>query len=338
MYKPLRYSYSIITILFLTTFIPSNLAAQNNLLLTGNIKAGDTQKFTVPWSQTWRRQIKWMKQEGEITEKGDLVVMFDTATLDSEIEQQHSLLRQSKEKAKNSKLKLEKEIINAEHALIKAELEFELAKASVEIPKTYRSDFEEDNLEFDFKKAKNNLVLAKSKLTISKETLSADIKKQAIAVQKIQSELTRKEQQIAQLQLRASRGGPVLHATHPWNGSKISEGQSVQTSWVVATIPGSGSEYIQTWVNEVDWPKIEIGQTAILTLDAFANQSFSGKVTKVGQQAESKTEWGGATYYDVKIEIVKNSTNPLIPGMSVRIELEPSDALNLSPQTVKGAK
>jgi len=312
----------LITNIVLVAVFPSTLLATEHLLLTGKVKAGVTQNFTAPWSPTWNQQIKWLKPEGELVEQGDLVVLFDTSGLDSQIEQQQSLLRQSKEKAKNSQLKLEKEIINAEHDLIKAQLELDFAKASVDIPKTYRSNLEEDNLNFDLKKAEESLDLAISKLETNQDSLKADTDKQLLEVKKIHAELTKTEEELEALQLRSNRSGAVLHASHPWNGSKITEGQSVQTSWKVASIPGSGSEYIQAWVNEVDWPYLKLNQKAILTLDAYPHDSFTGKVIAVGLQAEKKTEWGRSTYYDVKIQILKPSTNHLMPGMSVRIEFQ----------------
>jgi len=75
-------------ILLIAILSLSSHAAAKELLLTGKIKAGEVQNFTVPWSQNWRQQIKWLKPEGEIVERGDLVVLFDTANLDSQIEQQ----------------------------------------------------------------------------------------------------------------------------------------------------------------------------------------------------------------------------------------------------------
>ena len=119
--------------------------AENSLLLTGRIETGDTQVLTVPWSQTWNHQIKWLKPEGEKVNVGDPVITFDASGLEGQLEQQQTSLRQSEENAKNSKLTLEKDVINSEHALIKAELELELAKASIDIPKSFRSQYEEDN-------------------------------------------------------------------------------------------------------------------------------------------------------------------------------------------------
>ncbi len=307
--------------LFITLLSSNSLFAKNEVLLTGKVKAGDVQNFTVPWSQTWRQQIKWMKPEGEIVQQGELVVLFDTSNLDSQIEQEQVNLRQAKDKAKNSRINLEQKVIDAEHAQIKAELEFELAKLEANVPSKFRSEFEKDNVDFDFKKSAKALEQAKVKLKTAKDSLSSELKKERLEVQRIGAVLTKKQNELSSLQLIAARKGAVLHASHPWNGSKISEGQSVQNSWKVASIPSFGKESIQSWVNEVDWPKIAVDQPVKLTLDAYPDEHFTGVISKIGLQAEKKSGWGKATYYDVEIAIVDKSERLLIPGMSVRIEV-----------------
>ena len=303
------------------------------VILTGQIKAGDVQNFTVPWSPNWRHQIKWMKPEGEIVEKDELVVLFDTANLDSMIEQQQATLRQTEEKSKDSQLSLEQKIIEAEHALVKAELEFKLAELAISVPSQFRSDFERDNLDFDYKKAKTLLSQAREKLQTEKAALAADQQKQALEIARLSAVLTKQQNELEQLQLRSQRRGTVLHAMHPWDGTKISEGQQVQTTWNVASIPGIGDESVVAWVNEVDWHFIQVGQFVRLTLDAYPNIVFEGRVKKIGQQAESKLEWGSATYYAVNIEITELPKAQLFPGMSVRVEVSKSDSPSIGMNT-----
>jgi multidrug resistance efflux pump len=308
----------------ISTFIVIILSISNiqaKTLLTGKVVAGNVQQFTVPWSQTWRQQIKWMKPEGETVERDDLVVLFDTSNLDSQIEQEEVNLRNANDKAIKSKLDLELKLINAEHDLTKAKLELNLADFLNNVPEKFRSGFEKDTIQFDYKKSKETFQQNKVKLTTAKKALQADIDKQEIEVERIGAILENKQQELKKLQLRANRKGTVLHAMHPWDGSKISEGQSVQSTWSVASIPGLGGEYIQSWVNEVDWPKLNLNQPVKLTLDAYPKSTFMGKISKIGFQAESKKEWGTATYYDVEIQITDISNNKLIPGMSVLIEL-----------------
>ncbi len=292
------------------------------IILSGKIEAGDTQKFTVPWSQTWRQQIKWMKPEGEFIREGELAIVFESGDSDSQIEQLEAQLIQTKETANNNRQKNEILIINAEHDVIKAKLKHKLATTMLSAPLSFRSQFEKDNLTFDLEKSIKELEQAKLKLKTALDSQKANVDKQSISVKKIQSQLDNNLEEKEELQLKASRDGTILHASHPWNGNKIAVGQSVQTSWTISTIPSTGNEYIQAWINEVDFPKISISQKTILTLDAYFNHQFKGEISDIAQQSESKTDWGNSSYYSVKIKLINKPPVKLIPGMSVRIEIQ----------------
>ena len=298
----------------------------DSILLTGKIEAGDTQKFTVPWSQTWRQQIKWMKPEGELIKKGELAVVFDSADADSQIEQLEAQLIQTKETANNNRQTKELKVINAKHDLIRAQYKYELALTLVETPQTFISQFDRDNLHFDLDKTRKELIEAKSKLDNANKEKISDNHQQIISIEKIKSQLENKKQEKAVLQLVAERNGTILHASHPWNGSKVSVGQSVQTSWTIGSIPSSGSEYVKAWVNEVDFPKVSSSQAVIITLDAFFKKSFEGIISNISQQSVLKKEWGSSAYYEVKIDIIDKPNIKLVPGMSVRIELKPGSS------------
>ncbi|PIP80837.1 MAG: hypothetical protein COW84_03120 [Gammaproteobacteria bacterium CG22_combo_CG10-13_8_21_14_all_40_8] len=291
----------------------------NFVILTGKIKPGDVQSFITPWSSSYRLQIKWMKPEGESVEKEDLVVLFDTANLDSEIEQEKVKLRQSKNTAQQKTLELEQKIIDAEHDLIKAKLEYQLAKLAADVPIQYRSNLEKDNIAFEYIKAQKTLERATTDLKTAQNELDSETQKQILEVKRIGETLTKKESELALLQLKAERSGTVIHAMHPWDGSKITEGQNVQTSWMVASIPGRGNESVEAWVNEVDWPKIKTGKQVSLSLDAYQDQKFTGIINHIAMQAQSKEEWGNSNYYDVSIEITQKPKVTLVPGMSVRV-------------------
>ncbi len=292
------------------------------VLLTGRIKPGDVQKFTSPWSESYRQQIKWMKPEGEEVKKGDIVIVFDSANLDSSIEQEKVKLRQSQDKAKQNSIKLKQKIVDANHDKKKALLEYRLAKLKASVPVKFRSGLEKDTIDFDYIKFDKKLKQAEIKRVTVKNELLSEQKKQKLEQQGIQATLSKKQHQLFLMQLRADRSGTVIHASHPWTGSQITEGQSVQNGWELASIPRRGNETVEAWVNEVDRPKLLINQAVKLTLDAYPNESFKGKITKLGLQAQAKNSWGKANYYDVNISIIQGSSHELIPGMSVRIEAE----------------
>ena len=62
--------------------------AQTPLILSGQIKASDNQTFYAPKTDNWRVQVQWLLPEGDIAKEGDLVVVFDSGSIQSQIEQE----------------------------------------------------------------------------------------------------------------------------------------------------------------------------------------------------------------------------------------------------------
>ena len=299
----------------------STLTHGADLILTGKVSASQSQHFVTPWTSNWNIQLKWRPDEGEVVKKGDLVVVFDTANLESEIEQQESALRTTTEKAKETILNLEQAIIDAEHALTQSRLKHELAILEASIPIDFRSEYEHESAQFELTKAGKTFELAEIKLASKNEELKAETKKQQLEINRIDAVLSKKRMDLSKLHLYAEQDGPVLHGMHPWHGTKITVGQNVQTRWRVASIAGSTGAKIQAWVNEVDWPKIYKQQSVVLAADAYPNISFPGTITKVSQQAEEKQDWGDASYYELSISINEFPEVKLIPGMSIQVRV-----------------
>jgi len=222
-------------LLFLLLSFPSIVSAAD-LILTGKVSASESQHFVTPWTSSWNIQLKWMPDEGEMVKKGDLVVMFDTANFESEIEQQESSLRSTAESAKEKRLNLEQAVIDAEHQLTKSRLRNEIAILEAKIPIDFRSEYEHELAQFDLIKSGKKLELAKIDLVTKNEELAAEIKTQSLEISRIEAVLKKKKQDLSKLHLYAKQDGPVLHGSHPWHGTKITIGQNVQTRWRVASI------------------------------------------------------------------------------------------------------
>lgn len=300
--------------------------------------AGQSQNFVTPWTQNWNIQLKWMRDEGDLVEKGELIVVYDTANLEAEIEQQESNLRSNMEQAKEKVLNLEQEVINAEHNLSQAKIKSKLAILEANIPSDFRSEYEHESAQFEMTKTAKELEQAKIKLTSKNQELNSERKKQQLETNRIGAVLKKKQADLSKLHLYANQAGPVLHAMHPWNGTKITVGQNVQTRWRVASIAGYENMAVLAWINEVDWPRIQSNQSVMLMADAHPGISFPGTIVKIGQQAEDKEEWGDASYYEININIDSTPEIRLIPGMSIQVRILDQQTKSVSQTAIKGGQ
>lgn len=93
----------------------------------------------------------------------------------------------------------------------------------------------------------------------------------------------------------------------------------------VLTIANLTDYTVKLALNEVDVPKVENGQTAKLTLDAFPNKKFKGKVTHVDSLG---TNTAGVITYNIVVEIT-NPEDTIRPAMTANVDIEVDKAENV---------
>ncbi len=290
------------------------------LLLTGQVEDVNAQNLVTPWTNSWRTQVKWMVEEGKIVEQGDTIVIFDTSNLDAEIEQKENQLRQAEQKAKQEIDKKEREYREAEFDQQLAQLRLEKARVEAEVPKSFRSDYEYAQFQFELMKAKDEYQRAKEAFELKKKAFESEKTKQQLIIEAAEKDLNISRLQLESLSLKAKFKGAVFYATHPWHGTKIQPGSDVQTSMIVAKVSSDSDLKVTAWVNEVDWPKVKEGDEVSLYFDAFLNQKFKGVIESLGTQSSVKSLWGEGAWYEVTVNI-EGASDGLAPGMSALVLL-----------------
>lgn len=99
--------------------------------------------------------------------------------------------------------------------------------------------------------------------------------------------------------------GSVISAT-------INNTNNAQTSTKIASVRTDANPAVSIDLTEIDIPNIKIGDRATITLDAFPNMTFTGKVTSIDTGGVVSS---GVTNYPTVIQLDTNSSN-LLPNMS----------------------
>jgi HlyD family secretion protein len=73
-------------------------------------------------------------------------------------------------------------------------------------------------------------------------------------------------------------------------------------------------------VDETEIVHVQVGQTAVLKVDALPDKTYHGKVTEVGNSGYSKPNQPDVTFFKVKL-LFSDPDQQLRPGMSVRAEI-----------------
>ena len=96
---------------------------------------------------------------------------------------------------------------------------------------------------------------------------------------------------------------------------------------VILTVTPLDTLTVTIAVDEKDIASVKTGMTAQLTMNALADETFEGQVTRVGQTGSGS---GGSSKFDVEITLSRESD--MLPGMSVAAQLtlyEKMDVLTL---------
>ena len=106
MYQAIIIGISLLLIPFFT---------QGSAILSGQVKAADNQTFYAPKTGSWKVQLQWMLPEGEVAQKGDLVVVFDSGTIQSEIDQLKTSLISAEEELHRIQSSNEQSLLEASY-------------------------------------------------------------------------------------------------------------------------------------------------------------------------------------------------------------------------------
>jgi len=123
------------------------------------------------------------------------------------------------------------------------------------------------------------------------------------------------------LEIKVQSEGIVIYENNPWEGHKLQAGDTVQTGWSVLHIPDLSSLLVESFVSETELNFLEIGQTATMTLDAYPDRSYTGKISEISRKGTTRNQWGSAPYFRARIALDEQDAQRMRPGMSMRAEI-----------------
>ncbi len=123
--------------------------------------------------------------------------------------------------------------------------------------------------------------------------------------------------QLGDTEIRAPMTGTIITKLVERGAVISSPTTAASGGTVLLTMADLGLVRVRTLIDETDIGKIQPGQRATVTVDAYPNQPFDGEVLKVEPQAETQQN---VTMFPVLVRI--NNRNGLLkPGMSAEVEV-----------------
>lgn len=146
---------------------------------------------------------------------------------------------------------------------------------------TFLSNYKEAKLELVRTQARTRaqLAQAKAKLGSARSTLGMQLQR-----------LVKLHDQIEACVIKAPAIGQVVYwsSTQEWVRVKIEQGAEVPEGYKIITIPDASKMKVEIKVHENWIDKIQLGQKAKITIAAFSDKTFTGKVLKKAPLAEAQ--------------------------------------------------
>ena len=181
-----------------------------------------------------------------------------------------------------------------------------------------------EKAERDFKRAQQLLVDKLISQEVYDDTKTTyDLSKNAL--ERTQKDLALTDEQLTKTVVRAPFDCSVL--TRPIsNGQAVSGSGGFNSGTEVLTIADLNNMIINAQVNQADVPRLKVGETVEVTVEAVPGLKVSGQVERIYPQATIKNNIKG---YPARI-VLKNVDERIRPGMTANVKIPVASADNVT--------
>lgn len=263
--------------------------------------------------------VEMYVEEGDSVRKGQLLAKVFADVLTSAKDRAASVVNQQQAQVGNTEASLR----SFEARLNQTKLAYDRQKKLFDEKVISRQEFEQ---------AESTYLTAKADLEAAKQT----IKSGKASVQSAQASLTEAEKNLSRTGIISPMDG-IVSLLAVKKGERVS-GNSFSLGTEIMRVADMSKIEVRVDVGENDIPKVKIGDSAIVEVDAYNDRKFKGVVTQISSSSTSAQTTGAAaasgdvTNYKVFIRIdpasyadlidpVKGRNLPFRPGMSASADI-----------------
>lgn len=309
--------------------IPAGLAQvrrgeiKKSLLLDGELRAVSSR--TIFSSTSEEAKITYLPPEGSVVKAGERVVELDNTSILSKITDIDERIIAAENDIDRTRSQHEGALRDMAVVLSNLWLAYEQSKLDVNVPASVvpRRKYQENQLAFDKGKTEYDNQLAK--IEQKKKEQAAELQVKVIEKDKLGVRLNQIKANLASMTLTAPGDGMVIYGDHWMERRKIQVGDMVWGGFPLVRLPDLKEMEVLAQVNEVDGPRLSIGQKAKVRLDSYPDIEITGSVKNIAQTAIKASWMAKAKVFLVVIALDKTVVEIMKPGMSAQVTLAVSE-------------
>ena len=261
--------------------------------------------------------IKLPVKEGDVVEKGDLLVQLNPDIYDAAVLRAEAALNSAKSNLASARA----QVAQGEANQLAAKKAFE--RAEVLFDQTVISQAEYDQTEASYLTANANLTSA-----------NESVRSAEYAILSSEASLQEARDNLSRTTLRAPQTG-IVTALAKEIGESV-QGNGFTAGEVILNVSDLSAMEVNVEVNESDIVRIHLGDDAEIEVDAYLGEKFQGTVTEIGNTALNAGMNGfnmdQVTNFSVKVRLIQSSyaqlmegeddnETPFRPGMSATVDI-----------------
>lgn len=312
------------------------------VVLTGEVQAVDAQPILVPQSNSSPVVLRYFVAEGARVKAGDVVLRIDPGNSAGQVRELEAQIEQARAKMAKEVAELRVKAVEAEIALVDADAALATAKVDAAIPRELVSGLDYDRYQGEYDHAAREQALMRKQLETARAAVARRQKDGELEIGKLVVQRDYHAARIRASEVRAERDGIVVHGFSNWGGNdgRIDEGSSAFPGSKAGEVVSGGAMRVRAWALEPDRRGLAAGQPVRLSFDALPGRHAGGRIETIAGAPEAKPEWSAGHYFTIDIELDRQAGLPLLPGMSVRVDIAdpaPGERAAAKPAVAAGA-
>jgi HlyD family secretion protein len=268
----------------------------------------------------WQYKIEYIARENTLVKEGDMLLKFDGQGLRTDMVTRRSDFSAAVKEAEQKKLENESKLEEYILDLAEAKKDMDIAQRKVKITDVSRSDIERRKQQSEFGITTELHVQALQRVEQHKISMQINEQVQQAKISKAKSEVDELTESMKRLQITAPKEGMVVLIPNG-DDEKPAVGDTVYMGRRLMSLPALDKIAVKVEFDESFTPNIVLGDDVRITLDAFPERPFTGKITELGKSYRSKSRNNQKMVFDAWVTLDELDLTVMRPGMKATVDL-----------------
>lgn len=297
-------------------------ALQDRLLLTGDLRPGDSATLDVPRTEIGNLTIRWLAEDGAQVKAGEKVVEFDNSQFTTGLEQKRIAAAEADSALRSLRDLTALSLATKQHEVEQQRIALDKATLLASVPEDLMSQKSAHERKLEKTRAEVAVTKAERELVADRRAAELEIKVKQLDFEKARRAVEVAEKGIKELVLVAPRDGVVVVEDHAWESRRWQVGDAPWPGVALVNIPNANAAMlVRTELSDVDDGRVKVGMTGTCTLDAYPQEPQPCTVTELAPVATQRRHDSLRRGFAMTLSLAKSDQSRMRPGMSVKIEL-----------------